>query len=86
MSNTSITTKRIYFDIEDNHTICSIMITSDEPENPYWGDGWKHKKFPVTMSVIDIMREAFNDMDYLSWDRGRYTPPEYKVNKEDDNG
>jgi len=79
MANAEISTKRIYFDIEEEQTVCSIQMQSNEPNNPYWGDGWKHKKFGKELAIVDILREAYEEMNFLSWDKGRYVPPEYKA-------
>lgn len=69
MANTQTIIKRVEFVIEDEVTHCNVLYSSDEPENPIWGGGWKTKTFPASQNVVSILS---NDLiDYVSWDNGR---------------
>ena len=69
MANCKTEIKRIEFIIEPELTHCNIYMTSDEPTNPFWGNGWRTKTFPTSKSAIDIMKDDVSD--YLKWKHGR---------------
>lgn len=79
MANVSTTILRLSAEFNETTTDVYVYIKSTEPDNPFWGDGCRHKSFPASQSLIDILPAV---EDYLNWDivcptcHGPKTPPE----------
>lgn len=78
MANAQVTIKRVEFILEDKLTHCNVLYTSNEPNNPAWGGGWKTKTFPPAKHAISILTEDISN--YISWSNGRGG-----VNKDEEN-
>lgn len=64
--------KKIEFTVGENETICRLQYGSSEPENPFWGGGWKTKSFDKNVSITEFLEAHAGD--YLTWDD--YKPEE----------
>ena len=69
MADVQLKIKIIEFKINDDETICNIYHESSEPDNVLWGDGWKTKVFPSSISVQDFLIQETSN--YLTWNNGR---------------
>ena len=54
MSNSSYEVKRVLFDIEPELTQVYVAITA-YGDSPIGVQGWHHKTFPASKSMLDIM-------------------------------
>lgn len=69
MANVQTEIRLIEFVINKDETICNLFYTSSEPDNPFWGGGWKNKSFASGVSIVDFINlEAAN---YLDWNNGK---------------
>jgi len=65
MAPSSAKIKEARFIIEDEQTQVYILFQA-EGDSPIGVQGWHHKTFPSSMSVIDIMNSLVDD-DPLLW-------------------
>lgn len=65
MANATTTIQRLLVEFLPDTTEVYLFIESSEPTNPYWGSGCKHKSYPATTSLQDILPDF---EDYLKWD------------------
>lgn len=64
MANVSTTIKRLSVDFLEATTEVYVYMDSTEPDNPFWGNGCKHKSYPATRSLLEILPDMEN---YLNW-------------------
>jgi len=60
-----VTIKNILVEFLVDSTEVFMTIQSTEPQHPIWGTGCKHKSFPATQSLEEIL-PGFKD--YLTWE------------------
>lgn len=68
MANVQTEITRLEFIINEEETVCNLYYTSSEPENIYWGGGWRNKSFKKGVSVVDFINEEVPN--FLDWDKG----------------
>ncbi len=62
MGKASMEYKELRFIIEDELTQVFVAIQA-HGDSPLGVQGWHHKTFPVSKSVLDIMKAMFEDGD-----------------------
>ena len=60
MANSSYATKEIRFVIEDELTECYVLLEA-YGDSPLGVQGWHHKTFPASKSVVDILTKHMDD-------------------------
>jgi hypothetical protein len=65
MANVATTIQRLSVEFNLDSTDVYVYLHSTEPDNPFWGDGCRHKSFGPTKSLEAILPEIAN---YLHWD------------------
>jgi len=66
MGKCSSEIKEIRFVIEKELTQCYIAIVA-YGDCPIGVQGWHHKTYPASMSVLQIMQDQTKKADYLEW-------------------
>lgn len=69
MANAQTEVRLLEFVINPEETICNLFYTSSEPDNPFWGGGWKNKSFSKTKNIVEFMNEEI--ANYIDWDNGK---------------
>lgn len=69
MANCKVTIRLIEFVINEEETICNLFYTSSEPDNPFWGGGWKNKTFSKNINIVEFISEEIDG--YIYWDNGK---------------
>lgn len=69
MANAQLEIRLIEFVVNPEETICNLFYTSSEPDNPFWGGGWKNKTFPKSTSIVAFILKEVDD--FLQWDNGK---------------
>jgi len=67
MADTKITITEVRFLFQEETTLVSVIYTSDEPGNPFWGGGLKTKTFPASRNAVDLMKNEISRLDFLTW-------------------
>ena len=57
MANCNTYVRRIEFIIKDDVTICNLFMESDEPDNPFWGNGWRTKTFGAKIPIDKFLQK-----------------------------
>jgi len=68
MGKASFTIKEERFVIEEELTQVYVAITT-EGDSPIGVQGWYHKTFPASKSVLDIVSEMWTKDNPLEWSR-----------------
>jgi hypothetical protein len=63
--NTGVYHRESRFIIEKDLTQCYVYIDA-YPDAPFFLQGWHHKTFPASMSVVDIIN-TWKDDDPMMW-------------------
>lgn len=58
---------RIVIEPELTQVYVFLIVTSDPLDAPMGVQGWHHKTFPKSMSVIDILQSVANGDQPLMW-------------------
>lgn len=69
MANAQTEIRLIEFVINEEETTCNLFYTSSEPDNPFWGGGWKNKAFNKGVSIVDFINLEVSN--FLDWDNGK---------------
>jgi hypothetical protein len=70
MGTAIVTVREVRFLIEDEVTQVYVLIVDETPgETPIGATGWKHKTFPASVSMLDILNNWTKD-DPMMWDSG----------------
>jgi hypothetical protein len=65
MANTDVYYRELRFVIEDELTQCYVRLEA-YPDAPIGLNGWHHKTFPKSKSVVDIMN-TWSEDDPMMW-------------------
>jgi hypothetical protein len=68
MANCITEVKQLEFVINETETVCNLYYESNEPANPFWGGGWKHKIFH-DITIVDFIHNEIGN--FLDWESGK---------------
>lgn len=65
MANVSTIILQVSAMFNNEATDVYVYMSSTEPDNPFWGNGCRHKSFPVDRSLESVVPEI---AEYLKWE------------------